>query len=69
MSRHIFAWLAWSLWAVCVALIALSLLLDFLTPRVGLPTGLRPDPSLAVLTGILSGFAHCRGACRRTPPR
>src|SRR5215211_7780737 len=37
-----------------MALIALSLLLDFLTPNVGLPTGLRPDPSLAVLTGILS---------------
>ena len=37
-----------------MALIALSLLLDFHTPNVGLPTGLRPDPSLAVLTGILS---------------
>jgi len=37
-----------------MALIALSLLLDFLTPNVGLPTGLRPDSSLAVLTGIFS---------------
>ena len=54
MSRRTAAWLAWPLWAVCIALIALSLLLDFLTPNVGLPTGLRPDTSLAVLTGILS---------------
>ena len=54
MSRRTAAWLAWPLWAVCTALIALSLLLDFLTPNVGLSTGLRPDPSLAVLTGILS---------------
>jgi hypothetical protein len=54
MSRHIVAWLAWSLWAACVTIIALSLLLDFLTPSIGLPTGLRPEPSIAVLTGILS---------------
>ena len=54
MSRRTATWLAWPLWAVCMALIALSLLLDFLTPNVGLSTGLRPDPSLAVLTGILS---------------
>ena len=54
MSRRTAAWLGWPLWAVCMALIALSLLLDFLTPNVGLPTGLRPDPSLAVLTGIFS---------------
>ena len=31
MSRRTAAWLAWSLCAVCVGLIALALLLDFLT--------------------------------------
>jgi hypothetical protein len=54
MSRRTAAWLAWSLWAVCVALIALGLSLDFLTPRVSPPDTLRPEPSLAILTGILS---------------
>ena len=54
MSNRTAAWLAWSLCVVCVALIALALLLDFVTPKIGLPTGLRPEPSLAILTGILS---------------
>ena len=54
MSHRTAAWLAWSLCVVCVALIALALLLDFLIPNIGLPTGLRPEPSLAILTGILS---------------
>jgi signal transduction histidine kinase len=31
MSHRTAAWLAWSLWAVCVVLIGLTLLLDFLT--------------------------------------
>ena len=31
MSSRTAAWLAWSLWAVCVVLIGLTLLLDFLT--------------------------------------
>ena len=49
--------LAWSLWVVCAALIALALLLDFLTADVPLLLGeglLRLAPSLAVLTGVLS---------------
>src|SRR5918993_40184 len=54
MSHPTTAWLAWSLCVVCVALIVLALLLDFVTPSIGLPTGLRPEPSLAILTGILS---------------
>ena len=55
MSRHTAAWLAWSLCAVCVVLISLALLLDFATENVTYPWGkLRPDPSLAVLTGVLS---------------
>ena len=57
MSRRAAAWLAWSLCALCVVLIALALLLDFLTGKVVLPPdlrGLRPDPGFAVLTGVLS---------------
>ncbi len=56
MSHRTAAWLAWSLWVVCVALIGLALLLDFLTGevvRVGL-SGERPGPGIAVLTGVLS---------------
>src|SRR5215211_4775373 len=34
MSRRTAVWLAWSLWAVCVALIALTWVLDVLTPPV-----------------------------------
>jgi hypothetical protein len=56
MSRRTVAWLAWSLSAVCVVLIALALLLDFLKGEVipaGMP-GERPAPVFAVLTGVLS---------------
>jgi signal transduction histidine kinase len=57
MSTRPATWLAWSLCAVCVVLIALALLLDFLTGEVVLlpgPLGQRPGPALAVLTGVLS---------------
>jgi hypothetical protein len=57
MSSRTAALVAWSLWVVCVALIALALLLDFLTADVPLPPGerlLRLGPGLAVLTGVLS---------------
>jgi hypothetical protein len=57
MSHRTAAWLAWSLWVVCAALIALALLLDFLTADVPLLAGerlLRLGPSLAVLTAVLS---------------
>src|SRR5919112_1782840 len=56
ISRRIATWLAWSLCAVCVALIGLPLLLDFLTSEVisaGVP-GARPGTGFAVLTGVLS---------------
>jgi signal transduction histidine kinase len=55
-DRRTAAWLAWSLWAGCVALLGLALLLDFLTGEVlppG-PPGQRLGPALAVLTGVLS---------------
>jgi hypothetical protein len=57
MNRRSASWMAWSLWALCVALIALGLLLDFLTATVPVPFFaplLRLGPSLAVLTGVLS---------------
>ncbi len=54
MSGRAAARLAWSLWALCVALIGLTLLLDFLTDDVlGVPPG-RESPGIAVLTGVLS---------------
>jgi hypothetical protein len=56
MSRRTAAWLAWSLWALCAALIGLALMLFFLTGEVypaGMP-GARPGPFYAVLTGVLS---------------
>ena len=56
MSHRTAAWLAWSLWTGCVALLGLALLLDLLTGEVlppG-PPGERPGPALAVLTGVLS---------------
>lgn len=56
MSRRTAAWLAWSLGGVCVALIALGLLLDFVTDELG-PPGLAKellDPALPVLTAVLS---------------
>ena len=67
MSRRTAARLAWSLCAVCVVLIGLALLLDFLTDTSVVHAGyfssayeergLLPgdaDPSLTVMTGVLS---------------
>ena len=55
MSRRTAAWLAWSLRAVCIALIALAHLLDFMTEDYSLiEAGLRYSPGFAVLTGVLS---------------
>ena len=55
MSNRTASWLAWSIFAVCVALIALALLLGFIT-RESFPfrPGERLDPILAVLMGVLS---------------
>jgi len=49
--------LAWSLWAVCVALIALGLLLDSLTDELvppDVPAEILVGPALAVLSAVLS---------------
>jgi hypothetical protein len=54
MSRRSATWLAWSLCAVCVVLMALALLLDFLTGDIPIPTNERLGLGLAVLTGVLS---------------
>ena len=54
MSTRVAAWLAWSACAACVVLIALALLLDFLTVDVPFPFIPRLGPSFAVLTGVLS---------------
>jgi hypothetical protein len=48
MSSRTAAWLAWSLWAVCVVLIGLTLLLDFLT------LVLDRGQVFAILAGVLS---------------
>jgi signal transduction histidine kinase len=64
MSHRTAAWLAWSLWAVCVVLIGLALALDFLTGG-GIPAGLpgqRLGPALALLTGVLSLASPTVGA-------
>jgi hypothetical protein len=55
MSRRTAAWLAWSLWAVCVVLITLALVLDFMMEESSpIEAGLRYYPGFAVLTGVLS---------------
>ncbi len=55
MSHRTASWLAWSLWAVCVVLITLALVLDFMTEELPLEvSGFRYDPAFAVLTGVLS---------------
>jgi signal transduction histidine kinase len=53
MSHRTAARLAWSLWAVCVVLIALALLLDFLTGTIPVPEA-RVGFGLTVLAGVLS---------------
>src|SRR5829696_4543287 len=58
MSRRTAAWMAWSVCAVSVALIVLTLSLDFFTDDSltsgGFDLSQRPGPALAVLTGMLS---------------
>jgi signal transduction histidine kinase len=55
MSRRSATWLAWSLCGVCVVLIALALVLDFMTEELPLDVGgVRYYPGFAVLTGVLS---------------
>jgi uncharacterized membrane protein len=47
-------WLAWTLWVACVVLIALALILDFVTDDIPLSPEARLGPGLAVLMGVLS---------------
>jgi hypothetical protein len=56
MSPRTASWLAWSLWAACVALIALALLLDFVTTHQSLSflPGSVLGPGLPVLSTALS---------------
>jgi hypothetical protein len=55
MSHRTAAWVAWSLCAVCAALIAFALLLDFVTEdSFPFLPGERPAPGFAILTGVLS---------------
>jgi signal transduction histidine kinase len=55
MSHRTATWLAWALWAVCVVLIALSFILEFLTGGdIPFPSQEGLDPWLTVLTGVLS---------------
>jgi hypothetical protein len=57
MSRRTASWLAWSLWAMCVALIVLGLLLDFVTEEPvppDVPAEILVGSALAVLTALLS---------------
>src|SRR5215210_9262635 len=54
MSPRTAARVTWSLWAVCVVLIALALLLDLLTSPVMVPPAERLGLSLTILTGVLS---------------
>ena len=55
MSHRTAAWLAWSLWTGCVALIALAILLDVLTGGdIPFSPPERVDPGLIVLTEVLS---------------
>jgi hypothetical protein len=54
ISARTATWLAWSLWMACVAVIALALILDFVTVYVPLEPQERLGPGLAVLAGVLS---------------
>jgi hypothetical protein len=56
LSRRTAAKLAWSLCAVCVVLITLALVLDFVNSdqTILFVAGERPGPGFAVLTGVLA---------------
>jgi hypothetical protein len=54
MNHRTAAWLSWSLWAVCVALIGLALLLDFLTDEGVFIPRVIAGPSVIALIGALS---------------
>ena len=69
MSHRTAAWLAWSLCAVCVVLIGLALLLDFLTDLIVMPRGAKTRPYYGRTNGsALAGIPDSRRTDRLAPP-
>ena len=69
MSHRTAGWLAWSLWAVCVLLIGLAFLLDFVTRTVPVPLRNKSKPWLHHTDGgALVGIPNSRGPDRLAPP-
>jgi hypothetical protein len=62
MSHRTAAWLAWSLWAVCVLLIGLAFLLDFVTRTVPVPLGTRASLGFTIPMAVLSLASPTVGA-------
>jgi hypothetical protein len=54
MSRHTAAWLAWSLWAFCVALFALTMVFVFLSPPIQTDEQIRFSDPLIVLFRLMA---------------
>ena len=68
MSSHTAAWLAWSLWAVCVVLIGLALWLDFLTDLI-ITRGAKTRPYYGRTNGsAVAGIPDSRRTDRLAPP-
>jgi hypothetical protein len=62
MSHRTAGWLAWSLWAVCVLLIGLAFLLDFVTRTVPVPPGTRASLGFTIPMAVLSLASPTVGA-------
>ena len=62
MSHRTAGWLAWSLWAVCVLLMGLAFLLDFVTRTVPVPLGTRASLGFAIPMAVLSLASPTVGA-------
>ena len=62
MSHRTAGWLAWSLWAVCVLLIGLAFLLDFVTRTVPVPLGTRASLGFTIPMAVLSLASPTVGA-------
>jgi hypothetical protein len=70
MSHRTAGWLAWSLWAVCVLLIGLAFLLDFVTRTVPVLPGIRASLGFTIPMAVLSLASPTVGAliASRLPP-
>jgi hypothetical protein len=62
MSHRTAGWLAWSLWAVCVLLIGLAFLLDFVTRTVPVLPGIRASLGFTIPMAVLSLASPTVGA-------